>query len=97
MAAKKEHKGRKKGTPNKRSEEMRDKLEAIVEQEYGEKRSLPELLAILGVREMVSNDGNLVLAEKALNSAASYGYAKLKAIEHSGKLDTAPSITIGLA
>jgi hypothetical protein len=99
--------GRGKGTPNKRSMELREKAEALGVSPFeimllfamGNEKAL----GYEGPQIKVLKDGGVVempwitpeMRLKAAAEAASYLYPKLKAIEHSGSVET--SVAAGRA
>lgn len=79
--------GRAKGTPNKATQTMRELLEA-------ETGGVPLPVILLRKGLQVIDDGMVVEGAKMINDACKYGYATMKAVEHSGEIKTSPVLQI---
>jgi hypothetical protein len=76
--------GRVAGTPNKKTQELRDLMEAHCGGE-----PVPLLLLKLGLK--YHDEGKADLAIRAISDACRYGYPSLKAIEMSGAVAQIPA------
>jgi hypothetical protein len=76
--------GRAAGTPNKRTQELRDLMES-----YCGGDPVPVVLLKIGLKCV--EEGDTDLAIRAISDACKYGYPSLKAVEMSGQIAQIPA------